>query len=128
MRTFSGVGGFFLSDNNGTGVNRFRRPRLWLGSLIAVGMLAMAVAMLGVSSAFAQLSSTPREETWITNGAVNAIVTTPSQGEVVLLCPKVSNPIVNPGFEYSGAWTQYETNAGYYIVRHEDSNTQYSVG
>ena len=44
-------------------------------TMIFVGALATMLNVLGAQRALAQ-SSTPREETWVTNGTVNAIVRT----------------------------------------------------
>ncbi len=51
---------------------------LVMKSAVNVVVLAAAWAALGAPGAFAELNSTPREETWVTNGTVNAIATTPS--------------------------------------------------
>jgi len=51
-----------------------------LSTRITAGLVAafFLVLLWPNAGAFAQLSTTPREETWVTNGGVNAIVTTPT--------------------------------------------------
>ena len=70
-----------------------------LSTRIATGLAAvlfLAIAWLN-AGAFAQTSSTPREETWVTNGAVNAIVTTPTTtyigGEFTYVGPCTGNGV-----------------------------------